>query len=119
MVVSTPVHWLNGGQNIGPTVKIIICKIIHENHILLGGASSSPPIPTNIGGVGADNYLVPSKTRLPPDLSLDAGRQVLDGSQGVVLGWGITIWTSELLSLSLLSDISADERNCYDSSKEE
>jgi len=39
-----------GCQNIGPTSIVILCDVIVISDILLGGASTSPPNPTGIGG---------------------------------------------------------------------
>jgi hypothetical protein len=83
-----PVHWLNGSQNIGPTDIVVMCKIIQIPQILCGGASTSPPNPTGIGGGVEDHQLFPSNVRLPPALSLEAGRQVLDGCGGLALRVG-------------------------------
>jgi hypothetical protein len=47
--------WWFGGQNIDPTVKINCRKVINKPDILRGGASTSPPNPTGIGGGRADN----------------------------------------------------------------
>jgi hypothetical protein len=47
--------WWFGGQNIGPTVKIICRKVINKSDILHGGASTSSSNPTSIGGGRADN----------------------------------------------------------------
>jgi hypothetical protein len=50
-----PDSWLNGGQNIGPTDKEIICKIVQKPDFLRGGASTSPPNPAGIEGGIADH----------------------------------------------------------------
>jgi hypothetical protein len=110
-----PVHWLNGGQNIGPTNIVVMCKIIHIPQILRSGVSTSPPNPTSIGGGVEHHQLSPSNVCLPPALSLEAGRWVLDGLRGagvmggILLRWRGMIQSSELLLLSLLSDIPSEE----------
>ncbi len=44
------VEWLDGGQNIGPTIKVVSSKFIYFPHVLPGGALSSPFNPTSIEG---------------------------------------------------------------------
>jgi hypothetical protein len=51
-----------GSQSIGPTIEIIVCKVVDHSIVLLGGVSTSPPNPTGIGGEGTNHYSLPSKT---------------------------------------------------------